>query len=67
MNVRELLSPMPLLEKAEPEFMVIVPADSKSLFVIDTRPGLHQPMDKLTDLTRTQKDEEFLHRLQILP
>jgi hypothetical protein len=65
MKVWELLSLIPQLEAADPEDSVVINADSRSVFLVNTRPGLFQPFEESADLRFTKDDEDFLHSLHI--
>ena len=65
MKVWELLSLVPQLEAADPEDSVVINADSRSVFLVNTRPGLFQPLEDPADLRLTRDDEEFLRSLHI--
>jgi hypothetical protein len=65
MKVRELLALMPQLEEADPEDAVIINADSRSVLLLNTRPGLFQPVEDPADLRLSEDDESLLRSLQI--
>lgn len=65
MKVWELLSLIPQLEAADPEDSVVINADSRSVFLINTRLGLFQPFEDPADLRFTKDDEDFLRALHI--
>lgn len=66
MKVWELLALMPQLEEADPEDIVVINAGSKSVFLLNTRLGLFQPLEEdLADLRLTEDDENFLRALHI--
>jgi hypothetical protein len=65
MKVWELLALMPRLEEADPEDTVVINAGSRSVFLLNTRPGLFQPVEDRADLGLTEDDENFLRALRI--
>ena len=65
MKVWELLSLVPQLEAADPEDSVVIDADSRSVFLVNTRLGLFQPLEDPADLSLTKEDEDFLRSLHI--
>jgi hypothetical protein len=65
MKVWELLAIVPQLEEADPEDTVVINAGSKSVFLLNTRPGLFQPLEDPADLRLTVDDENFLRVLHI--
>ena len=65
MKVRELLALMPQLEEADLEDTVVIDADSKSVLLLNTRPGLFQPMEDPAGLRVLEDDVEFLRSPQI--
>ncbi len=63
MNVRELIA---RLESADPDDLVVVEADSRSLFLLNQKSGMYQPVDVLTEgVSLTERDKEFLSSLRI--
>jgi hypothetical protein len=67
MKVWELIELMPQLEKADPEDTVVIDAGSDSVLLINTRPGLFQPMEDPADWRLTKEDGDFLRALHIPP
>lgn len=63
MNVRQLSAH---LEAADPEDLVVVDADSHSLFLMGRKSGTYQPLDGLTeDVSLTERDEALLCALRV--
>lgn len=63
MKVRELIE---RLEIADPDDLVVVDADSRSLFVLSQKSGMYQPLHALEDgATLTDRDKEFLCSLRV--
>ncbi len=62
MKVRELVA---RLAKADPDDIVVIHTDSKSLLVLNQRLGMFQPLDGdgAYTATLTQCDQKFLHVL----
>ncbi len=65
MKVRELLALMPQLKEADPEDTVVINVDSKSVLLLNTRPGLFQPVEDPADLRLSEDDESLLRWLKI--
>jgi len=64
MTVRELLDLVPILEQTDPNDVVHIDAGSSSIIILNTRPGLHQPMGEPQD-NLTKRDMEFLRSLRV--
>ena len=63
MNVRELIA---RLEIADPDDLVVVDADLRSLFLLNQKSGMYQPLDVPGDATAlTERDKEFLCSLRV--
>lgn len=63
MKVRELAA---RLEKADPEDIVLIDAASQSLFLLNQRAGMFQPLgEHQPAATLTESDNEFLHILRV--
>ena len=63
MNVRELIA---RLEVADADDLVLVDADSSSLFLLNQKSGMYQPLDALTKgAALTERDKEFLCSLRV--
>ncbi len=64
MKVRELVD---RLAKADPNDIVVISADSKSLVLLNQRLGMFQPLDEdaAYAATLTQCDQEFLSLLHV--
>jgi hypothetical protein len=63
MNVRQLTERLAI---ADPEDLVVIDADSQSLFLVNPRSGMFQPLDVLGDETAlTERDKEFLCSLRV--
>jgi len=64
MKVRELIA---RLQKVDPDFLIVIGADSQSLIVVNPRPGFCHPeeleQDGVSDFTET--DLDFLRELRI--
>jgi hypothetical protein len=65
MKVWQLLALMPQLKEADQEDTVVINADSTSVFLLNTRSGLFQPLEDPADLRLTEDDENFLRALRI--
>ena len=65
MKVWELLALVPQLEEADQEDTVVINAGSDSVLLLNTRPGLFQPLEDLANLRLTEDDENFLRALHI--
>lgn len=63
MNVRELIA---RLEIADPDDLVVVDDDSRSLFLLNQKSGMYQPLDALEEgAIFTGRDKEFLCSLRV--
>ena len=65
MKVRELLELVPALEAADPEDVVVIDADAKSIWLMNARPGLHPPASESPDCVLTESDMRFLRSLHV--
>ena len=64
MKVREL---MDLLKNVDPDFVIVIGADSQTLLLVNPRPGFCHPEELGQDGVShfTEPDREFLHELHI--
>jgi hypothetical protein len=64
MKVHELLA---LLKHVDPDFVVVVGADARSLLIVNPNPGFCQPAAQQTDGVSgwTEQDRDFLCGLHI--
>lgn len=63
MNVRELIA---RLEIADPDDLVVVDVDSRTLFLLNQKCGMYQPLDALGNGgILTDRDKEFLCSLRV--
>ena len=67
MKVHELLELVPLLARADPEDIILINSGSGQVFLCNTRPGLHQPMDEPLELHLSDNDCQFLREIGIPP
>ena len=65
MKVWELLEVIPQLEQADPEDVVVIDANAKSILLLNARPGLHQNLDERANCVLTEWDAGFLRSLGI--
>ena len=64
MKVRELMA---LLKNVDPDFVIVIGADSQTLMVVNPRPGFCYPEELGQDAVShlTEPDREFLRELHI--
>lgn len=63
MNVRDLIAQ---LELADPDDLVVIGADSRSLFLLNQKSGMYQPLDAFREgAALTEQDKEFLCSLRV--
>lgn len=64
LKVGELLA---LLQHVDPDFVVVVGADARSLLIVNPKPGFCQPRKQGSDriVPLTDQDREFLRALHI--
>ncbi|HYL12479.1 MAG TPA: hypothetical protein VEV41_05565 [Terriglobales bacterium] len=64
MKVRELLA---LLKNVDPDFLIVIGADERSLMIVNPHPGFCQPPELEPDGVShlTEKDRQFLRGLHI--
>jgi len=64
MKVRELMA---LLKNVDPDFVIVIGADSQTLLVVNPRPGFCYPEELGQDAVShfTEPDRKFLHELHI--
>ena len=63
MNVRELIA---RLEVADPDDLVVIDADSRSLFLLNQKSGMYQPWDVFSEaVALTERDKEFLSSVRV--
>ncbi len=64
MTVRELLA---RLRDTDPDFLIVIGADARSLMIVNPRPGFYHPMETEEDeISRlTEQDQQFLRALHI--
>jgi hypothetical protein len=64
MKVRELMA---LLKNVDPDFVIVIAADSQTLMVVNPRPGFCYPEELGQDAVShfTEPDREFLRELHI--
>ena len=64
MKVRELMA---LLKNVDPDFVIVIGADSRTLMVVNPRPGFCYPEELGQDAVShlTEPDREFLRELHI--
>jgi len=63
MNVRELIA---RLEVADPDDLVVIDADSRSLFLLNQKSGMYQPWDVFSEaVALTERDNEFLSSVRV--
>jgi len=67
MRVWGLLELISELKYADPEDVVVIDAGANSVLLLNTRPGLHQPMDDSVNSTLTEWDKSFLWALGVAP
>jgi hypothetical protein len=64
LKVSELMA---ILKNVDPDFLIVIGSDARSLLIVNPRPGLCRPQgleeDEVSRLT--EHDQHFLHRLHI--